>query len=36
MQCVDRNFRDGFGETCKRDGACYDENESVIVKIVDR
>jgi hypothetical protein len=36
VRCKDKNFRDGFGETLKREDACLDASASVIVKIVDR
>jgi hypothetical protein len=36
VQCVNRNFNDGYGKRLSRMDACSDESESVIVKVVDR
>jgi hypothetical protein len=36
VKCVNRNFEDGYGADLKRNNACIDEDETVIVKVVDR
>lgn len=36
VKCINRNFEDGYGKDLKRDNACIDEDETVIVEIVDR
>lgn len=35
VRCRNTNFRDGYGDSLKRENACYSEDETVIVKIVD-
>jgi hypothetical protein len=36
VACVDKDFSDGYGEKMHREGTCYDEKKTVIVKIVDQ
>jgi hypothetical protein len=36
LQCVNKDFHDGYGQPVRRSGACYDESKKVVVKIIDR
>lgn len=35
VQCLPSTFKDGYGATLDRKGACYDTNKGVVIKITD-